>query len=809
VFFSDPRLPEDGPWHWPLRVGFLDDPDSVALCSKTARAYRHQDLISIRPVKSWPRECDLILVPGLPDASALEALRAAPAGMILIVPEPSQPLPTLQDLVSLSGKLPRSAFATLRPTESLTQGFLTLVDELSHDRRLDAALGLAAGDPEHLILLAQPRWLSYASISGFLDRIDLALKEHHDLGELSSEALRHSGPKLKQFRDLITEFGFTSEEGVARRIADGMEEVRHQPLAPPPPSPVIDLGTIDTFTGADVQKMTVEIPKVTRMVRAKPPTKEERHLQCEIFEIDGPGRLERHHSFRAGRAHQIIIRIGPSDGAWLQAKDPFPYEGLPPAQRHELDVILSPRWPEAVPQCEKIYLRPEGPSSQAWFDLEIPSGLKELEILVQILHKGRHIQTGCLIGSATNTEDGADPGAVIVFLISHQAQADLAHQQEADLTLLCESDTVCIHCNGQDRPPRRLPMLQAWVNKVREILSDAAQKTTLLNSGLATGAGLGLLRALATRGAYLREQVFKSVEPLPPSTRVEVISQCSTESLPLEFLYDFVTPDGDAALCPKYLETPLAHPCPDCTFQKNAKFVCPFGFWGLNREIGRQLVDPSSAVPRPGFAPEASAGRPSLPPLKSLQMAATVKVDEGAKGLTNRTFKAINTVLGGHAKIVNTWPLWKDGIATDHPSILLLLVHNEDDPAGSALEIGNHDLIQLVTIVEDYIATPGSGVVPIVLLLGCDTASASIGFEDFIARFREMGAGIVVGTTTKALGPQVAPAAEEFIRQICSQKSRGTGFAELMRLARTNLLRDGNLLSLGLVAYGDADWLIS
>lgn len=813
VFFSDGGLPKDGPWHWPLRIGFLDDPASRDLCSATAGSYPHQDLIEIRSIRPWPKECDLILTPGLPDEGELEALGGTPAGMLLVFVEPSEPLPALARLLRLREQLPRPAIAALRAVQGLRQSFSTLLDELSHNRRLDEALGAAAGSPENLLLIAQPEWLSSASITGFLEQVDLAVEEGRGLGELSPELLRHGGYLLTEMRERIASLGFFSEVGGAREVATHMDQVRRQPMAPPitrpkvtkakksapkmvPPPPLSAGANPAPMAPATKAPQTVAVPVPRR-------------LQHQVFEVDRAKRARRRHSFRAGRAHEIRIRIGPGEEDWADAQADFPYESLPPAQKHELEVVLRPQWPGAEAQKAPLTLWPEGPSTVASFAVDIPAEATQVELLVQVLHKGRHLQAGSLRGKVTARTDASDLASTICFVISPQAQSDLDHQREADITLTCDADQICMTLQGRNVPPRRLPNLQDWVKKVQGILSDAAQEVACLEGGLAKGEGLQHLRDLASRGAFLKGELFRGFGPLPSASRVEVISQCSAESIPIEFLYDFEKPGRGAVLCEKFLDPGLDRPCPDCAFQKDATRVCPFGFWGLNREIGRQLIDLSRADPGSIRAPEPSGDRPNLPPLKSLQMAASAKVNQDVPGLVEKTFHAIKAKLGDPVRLVNSWEDWRQWIRDAHPCILLLLPHNEDADAGPCLEIGNQDLRLLDDIDEDCVASPGSGVVPVVLLLGCDTAAAGIGFEDFIGQFRAKGAGMVVGTTTKALGRQVAPAAQEFIHQLCNPDKVGTTFAELMRLARTKLLREGNLLSLGLVAYGDADWRIA
>jgi hypothetical protein len=100
---------------------------------------------------------------------------------------------------------------------------------------------------------------------------------------------------------------------------------------------------------------------------------------------------------------------------------------------------------------------------------------------------------------------------------------------------------------------------------------------------------------------------------------------------------------------------------------------------------------------------------------------------------------------------------------------------------------------------------------PIVLLLGCDTAVAERELQSFVAQFRENGAALVVGTIAAVLGQHAAPVAQALARALheAAAGQEDATFGVVMRDIRRKLVADGQLMSLCLAAYGDADWRLA
>jgi hypothetical protein len=113
-------------------------------------------------------------------------------------------------------------------------------------------------------------------------------------------------------------------------------------------------------------------------------------------------------------------------------------------------------------------------------------------------------------------------------------------------------------------------------------------------------------------------------------------------------------------------------------------------------------------------------------------------------------------------------------------------------------------------VLPGYVRNP-TGPDPIVLLLGCRTANASLSYLNFVGEFRSQGAALVVGTTATVLGRNVAPIAQCFIRELAMAARRQDHDAEvgeLLRTVRRRMIAEQNAAAFALIAFGDADLIV-
>jgi len=93
-------------------------------------------------------------------------------------------------------------------------------------------------------------------------------------------------------------------------------------------------------------------------------------------------------------------------------------------------------------------------------------------------------------------------------------------------------------------------------------------------------------------------------------------------------------------------------------------------------------------------------------------------------------------------------------------------------------------------------------------MIGCETNSARINFENCVLRYQKHGASIIVSTLASILGREAGPAAEAIVEQLTLVEGAEATFGAAMLAARRKLMVEGLPMVLGLTSYGDADWLI-
>jgi hypothetical protein len=239
------------------------------------------------------------------------------------------------------------------------------------------------------------------------------------------------------------------------------------------------------------------------------------------------------------------------------------------------------------------------------------------------------------------------------------------------------------------------------------------------------------------------------------------------------------------------------------------RWVCPGDFWALNRIVERQV---RTLKPPPGAAaassPEPSLQQSTLKPLRRVVVAASDQVTTLDQRATLQRARTIDP----DAHESTTWDDWKSWVEKHEPELLVALPHNVPTAFEfQALEIGRvdeGDRLRLDEVANRWPAATGQPG-PIVLLLGCNTAAADMEYQDFVTEIRRRGATVVVGTLTTVLGRYAAPVAQEFVRLLAPrQRSQPLAFGEVLRRVRIRMLRDGNLMALALVAYGNSGWQV-
>ncbi len=592
VFLRQSLVPGDLEWHWPLRVGLLDDAPSRALLAGLQETPWAERLVRFVNVASGAQRCDLLLLPyNLRTAvvRSLEAPVSPRASGVVVLRGFEEPWGRAQPLVAALHAGTEAAGVTLTriPPARRPAWFHRLVEELAHNAPLDAALFLAGkqeGQGPPLIfateaLLDAARTLRTVEAlrsrvvrmqsSGMPVEVPPAAAGFLNLSsglnppELVAERLEHAPPS----------FAWSHEGGEASAVAELAESVE----------PTTDGG---------------------RQVRWPP-----RWIQAQVLDLSipaSPRRLRR--AFRRDAPHAIDVRIGGDDRNWITAPSAFPVEKLPPAaESYELTVVFSEPRLASAPQVARVTLPIEGDSSNCRFYLQTSPESQTVEARITVLHGNRVLQVARLHGVVVEDPAAAPARQRIRLPIESVVRpgfADLGGRPpyHAAFILNHDADNVpgVTRVSGDRADYVRLDSVEKPVGTIGELLSEVAASPEDYAT-LESEATRNLLWSLALHGADLYSLIVTdrgATRTYTDAERIQVVAAKPEAYLPLEFLYDRPPPDEGMPVCWNAREALSAGRCPDTCPKEDARrtVVCPLGFWGPSRSIERHAYDPESAA---------------------------------------------------------------------------------------------------------------------------------------------------------------------------------------------------------------------
>jgi hypothetical protein len=169
--------------------------------------------------------------------------------------------------------------------------------------------------------------------------------------------------------------------------------------------------------------------------------------------------------------------------------------------------------------------------------------------------------------------------------------------------------------------------------------------------------------------------------------------------------------------------------------------------------------------------------------------------------------KSIDTSFGTPSDAPPDWDQWRN-LVKKKPNLLVLVAHTDEVRGVPALEIGDHKLLGRHEIAPDVAGATGQP--QLLILLGCSTATVTEDFQPYPERFRDAGVSIVVANVATIRGADAVPIAKAMARLLSARLSRPepTTFGDMLPLLRRQLLREGHAGVMGIVGFGDGDWLI-
>ncbi len=794
-------------WHWPVRIGLLDDPTSQQLAQSFRETRWGTSLAKVETLGPHSEPCDILILPDTTRTSLLALLSLTyriRASCVVVLGGFGENWERAQSLLSaLLAQVDAEGICVASvPPEQRSEWFHEFIEQLSHDESLDFAFRMVAHwlDLPAPFLMASAVLVHDARLSVFIERLSNRIDQLPDDARLfiPEDAARLLGISFGAIsarvlaKDLLLQaqnYAFQSESGEAtgaERLVDAVEE--------------------------SLQRAT---PGALRWI------------QGQVFALRSEGQPERlARAFYAGAQHVLTIRIGPSDEDWLTP----PLEAVFPEDKldweedtHRLQVVFSEPNHAPDPQTATIVLPRFGSSSTCQFIFRTLSDVTSFKGRIIVLYRNRVLQTALLQGLAVSATTEAPEAMSLSLDIEGMIRPQLFGldaRQDFDLAF------VANHSNNQElglttiaeeyATFRSVQTLLPYIDGVKEKLIEVVHKPEAFSDGLDSEANHVLLRELAIMGSRLYSGMIENQiggGRLHGIRRIQLIAAVE-DYLPLEFFYDRPRPKSTARLCPDAISALAGNKCVHCEGTENPRdFVCPLGFFGLSRVIERHYVDPKWQQTLAGrdFAirSEPVPGRKTLQILDGAVYAASERVDKGVAGEIDRVYQALDKVTGQKTILVEDWDAWVQAVEQQKPCLLVLLPHTlSEGPFKIKLEIGEDEQLFVNDIDESYIGVSAPHAGPVVFLLGCETLDAKDVLAGPASHFRDEGAAIVLSTLTPVLGRHVGPVTEALVKELeyLQANAAEISFGEALLNIRRRVLAQGLPMVLSVLAYGDADW---
>ena len=473
-----------------------------------------------------------------------------------------------------------------------------------------------------------------------------------------------------------------------------------------------------------------------------------------------------------------------------------------------------------------MILPPAGESTLAFFAV-FPAHEKAVEGRIAIIHKNRVVQTARLSVGVDAAATGGTGLDVVAEAAIYPRDDDLDERRDYDVAIQL-SDVggklhLKVHHDGRDVPVQ-LDALQGPIGRIQRGLENAARawdyslpvlKQPILGSSL---------RTLAAAGSELAQHLRKTCgDEIDHWERIHLVPY-TKEFLPLEYVYDGLPPRMDATPCPNLLgalerggcegalgSAATPEPCPN---SKDEHFLCPMHFWGFRRLIerngalrpadGAAVATPSGAQITPSRRPYGKVGALLF---AASQRAFRYEADPAVQASERAALVKALGVLGGSVAEVTDWDQWRDAVKSK-PDMLVLVAHTDVVDETPVLEIGDGKILGRQEISPQLSGAAGKP--QILLLLGCSAADVTENFQPYPECFRDAGVSIVVAPVAPIRGKDAVPIASQIASRLAERlaKSEATAFGELMPLLRRELLRAGHPGVMGIVGFGDGDWLL-
>jgi hypothetical protein len=737
-------------WRWPLRVGVVGGPGGwIGRMRQSSHHGRVYDAERYDPIRSY----DIAIVVAGSIASMPDALLGSLGDVACVIAvtdgtDVSEALGLVEDRVA-----PSISIAIAAPPDVW---WTSLFWELSHDLPIDVALEIAVLRHGCDALLAGPE-----------GGLDVTASAHW------FAAVAPDHPELAPLLDSYAGWDWRHEGGGASTGSAAVREVRAaggDPVAVIPPPAMAQAGG-GLGAGPDEEEPT-----------APPPPPSPRQLVVRVWK----GQEQIPTILPPDSELVVGVRIAVPERGDVSTGVETPLPPVAPTPTLQLEVVArSDAW-EVQPDPQPISISladPTQPSSWARFALATPSaGVVEIEIT--ILHRGKPLQAATYVSPVTALAVPGETPTLTVFNVSGPDEPLEDDTPATDATLDGRGAELR-HLRGGDA--RILitdvdDMLRRIEDRVSRVLGVEGAPDSFTD-----GRAVELLIDLARLGAELHT-LLAPLE-LDEARRINLIVNAESRVLPLELVYTGRAPKPGAKLC-EHVDTPPADGGA-CT-RRSTRTVCPYAFWGLHRSIARTIVS--------GGGPRGTDARPFTP--TTVLYAATDIADRGATSdpTPSRSVRDVAAGLYPAVHQVRSWRAWRKAIKAERPDLLVVLGHAATEAGETKLYIGRRSVLARPDITADDLRAPESPP-PIVLLVACATAALGDAFGSLPGVMTAHGAGAVVGTLSKIVGPHGAVTAAHLLRALQHTDTIGAAITE----ARRSLVADRHPIGLILVSHGETD----
>ena len=792
-------LEQEPIWHWPLRFGFLPDHESAALREGFTNNRAWPELQTVVDASDG---CDLLLLPM--SISSVESLGRADigdCGLALVlgaIDVPPEDVARTGDLVAFQLETWGCHLANQPGDVSAWLNWLT--ESLSHNFPIDIALsdadGAAGTAGTYTTVARDLLWSSrLESVIGRYAQQLSALGDHIVEVPDTIRALLPGDPPIgKVPAGAMGEFlaaalnqeafGFTGETHEATGFAllvTGVGEI-------PDPGPMAGgMGAGGEEEGGAEVRIINGVVKKNRKAHGL--------------------------ALQAGEDYKLEVWIGveSAESITVAGAPEFPDEELPSGP-NKIDVVFTCLDNQKETQRTHLTLPEKGDSNRTKLSLHFTDPGTVFGRLA-LIHAGRVIQTAVLQADVVDARPSrlGRPQIVVEEVIRSRITG-VKEDETFDLAVVVNRDTKGRKTTSAIRKDgvtiRSAEGLQEGIDKLRDALTAVADDPDAFAT-MNSPQTLKWLHALAhfghsLHGAFIEDHDIDA--GYFSHGRIQIVSARADAYLPVEFFYDR-DPPTVAKLCPNWKKAVLEGQCARCDALKagDARPICLSGFWGVKYVVERH-VHQAKYGDIPGdwrLQREPTSGRNQLKPLESIVWGLSDNIDESDRRSMGR---ALGKKLFAATKAAS-WSDVEKKVGTIDPSMVFLLPHTDDSELVEEWEIGGE--MDMVTLIGQRMCAPREkGVV--VILLGCDTAKTDIPYQGMVPEFRRAGASVVVTTINAILGRHAVPVAKELLKILkagAAEPERSMGDA--MRDLRRQALADGYPMVLSVVAFGDADWVLT